>query len=51
MRATPLQPTQRWPTRAKGSDHHAGLERAIPMARPLTIKAPISEAAAAARAP
>ena len=30
---------------------HAGLERAMPIARPLTIKAPISEAAAAASAP
>jgi alcohol dehydrogenase (quinone), cytochrome c subunit len=30
---------------------HAGLETATPIARPLTIKAPMSEAAAAARAP
>jgi hypothetical protein len=29
----------------------AGLERAMPIARPLKIRAPISEAAAAARAP
>jgi hypothetical protein len=29
----------------------AAVERAMPIARPLTIKAPISEAAAAARAP
>jgi hypothetical protein len=30
---------------------YAGLARAMPIARPLTIKAPISGAAAAARAP
>ena len=36
---------------AQGQAPHSGLERAMPIARPLTIKAPISEATAAARAP
>jgi hypothetical protein len=37
--------------RSLTTGHPYGLEKAIPIALPLTIKAPVSEAAAAAKAP
>ena len=42
------QDSLRW---AANPTPHAALERVMPIARPLKIKAPINEAAAAARAP